>query len=620
MSGEEAFLQAILEAPEDDTPRLVFADWLEDHGSPQRAEFIRVQCRLAELDEDDLQRRGLRRREYELLAEHWGEWAGPLVGRVRRWQFRRGFIEQVKAYPEQFFKEARWLFGFAPVRELHLKRPTLDDVRALVASRQVRHLARLRLDHAKLGDAGVELLAGAPNLRGLTHLSLRFTQIKQAGLRALVTSPHLASLRSLDVTANDLKAVDFEAFVTSCRLPALDELQWSGRLGPGAIRELTSSPLAGQLKSLYLREARIGPEGLRLLAEAPALARLESLTLEMAEDVAAGMGALAGSPLLGRLTTLHLSAAGLTDDSARELAGAGGGALRHLSLRHSRIGPDGATALAGSPLCTSLTRLHLSGNPIADRGAKALASANWPALRSLELYGCQFAWRGAKSLLAAPWLGQLSHLGVTSCDIGRKAFGALRERLGERLHHTWADHGLSPTGLIRLVKAEPPRCLRGLGAKPDTDIIRRFPRDRLRRNEYPCVAFELTHPDPEQRATLLGYEDDRGLDIHFSPWAIRWEPSGEQREFFDAEQHGRSAEHDDNCTIVGTGKRTAWKCGKRGCRDHRFVVTFFYRLEYPPMNYHDRHLPFADQFWHIDLDAYCGGRDDMIEVASFECK
>ena len=38
---------AILDAPEDDVPRLAYADWLEEHGYDARAEFIRLQCRLA---------------------------------------------------------------------------------------------------------------------------------------------------------------------------------------------------------------------------------------------------------------------------------------------------------------------------------------------------------------------------------------------------------------------------------------------------------------------------------------------------------------------------------------------------------------------------------------------
>ena len=43
MTHEEAFLRDILEHPDDDGRRLIFADWLEDNGDPDRAEFIRVQ-------------------------------------------------------------------------------------------------------------------------------------------------------------------------------------------------------------------------------------------------------------------------------------------------------------------------------------------------------------------------------------------------------------------------------------------------------------------------------------------------------------------------------------------------------------------------------------------------
>src|SRR5262245_51518143 len=46
MSERDAFLRAITTEPADDTARLVFADWLEEHGEPERAELIRVQCEL----------------------------------------------------------------------------------------------------------------------------------------------------------------------------------------------------------------------------------------------------------------------------------------------------------------------------------------------------------------------------------------------------------------------------------------------------------------------------------------------------------------------------------------------------------------------------------------------
>ncbi len=76
MNQEEAFIEDIAEHPEDDTPRLVFADWLEDHGDEARAEFIRVQCQLANLDEYAEERGELVKRERELLKENetrgWG--------------------------------------------------------------------------------------------------------------------------------------------------------------------------------------------------------------------------------------------------------------------------------------------------------------------------------------------------------------------------------------------------------------------------------------------------------------------------------------------------------------------------------------------------------------------
>ena len=74
MSEAAAFLADICERPEDDAPRLVYADWLEEHGEPDRAEFIRTQCELAKAAEDDPRRVKLKDREKALLKEHQGEW------------------------------------------------------------------------------------------------------------------------------------------------------------------------------------------------------------------------------------------------------------------------------------------------------------------------------------------------------------------------------------------------------------------------------------------------------------------------------------------------------------------------------------------------------------------
>jgi uncharacterized protein (TIGR02996 family) len=94
MTHDDAFLQAILENPDDDTPRLIYGDWLEERGDPLGV-FIRIQCRLAALSEDDERRSLLERHERELLACHQDRWLGELRPLLSRWTFRRGFLDAI---------------------------------------------------------------------------------------------------------------------------------------------------------------------------------------------------------------------------------------------------------------------------------------------------------------------------------------------------------------------------------------------------------------------------------------------------------------------------------------------------------------------------------------------
>ena len=130
---ERNFMQAIIERPDCDLPRLAFADWLEESGQADRAEFIRVQCAIPEAEAnvcfaqptaedmgvcgDELE--ALRKRERELLtaanAMAWGGcpalWdAGLKVSTytLNYWddatdrgalgmRFERGFVSEVRA-------------------------------------------------------------------------------------------------------------------------------------------------------------------------------------------------------------------------------------------------------------------------------------------------------------------------------------------------------------------------------------------------------------------------------------------------------------------------------------------------------------------------------------------
>ncbi len=65
-TAEEAFLSDVRANPEDDGVRLIYADWLQDNGQPQRAELIRVQVELARLADEGPRREALADRQDEL--------------------------------------------------------------------------------------------------------------------------------------------------------------------------------------------------------------------------------------------------------------------------------------------------------------------------------------------------------------------------------------------------------------------------------------------------------------------------------------------------------------------------------------------------------------------------
>ena len=72
---EQQLLDAIIAAPEDDGPRLVYADWLLAEGDPLHGQLIMVQCQIARLRETNPEvapgspLANLRKRELELLGQ-----------------------------------------------------------------------------------------------------------------------------------------------------------------------------------------------------------------------------------------------------------------------------------------------------------------------------------------------------------------------------------------------------------------------------------------------------------------------------------------------------------------------------------------------------------------------
>src|SRR5207244_4436457 len=134
---------AVIDNPADDTVRLVYADWLDEHDDPDRAEFIRGQVRLSGMEpwDDGYAALDIRCRQLERAHPQWLGVPDDFVSRTERFcgqpkkPFERGFLAQVKLTPEQFVKH-RALFDDNPITRVQfemegragsawLKRPAL---------------------------------------------------------------------------------------------------------------------------------------------------------------------------------------------------------------------------------------------------------------------------------------------------------------------------------------------------------------------------------------------------------------------------------------------------------------------------------------------------------------
>src|SRR5262245_49215606 len=126
MSLDDAFLDDIIEHPGDDTPRLIYADWLEEQDDPeahQLAEFIRLQIALETPPEEGPELWALRVRQAQLLHQGMAAWRGRIRELVLFEEFRRGFVHTVTMEPGHFLERADEVFALAPIQGLKLTVP-----------------------------------------------------------------------------------------------------------------------------------------------------------------------------------------------------------------------------------------------------------------------------------------------------------------------------------------------------------------------------------------------------------------------------------------------------------------------------------------------------------------
>jgi len=414
MRDERSFLEAIAATPDDDGPRIVYADWLQQAGDP-RGELIAVQCALAAGRTAELAAR-----ERALLDRHEAEWlahAGLWPGEAR---FQRGFIERVDASASRVAAAIDRLIELPCLRSLRttvegagsetdllrigarLRRrmpATLEHVmidRRLQwdskHSDEVRRQGRrimLHLDEPARAPAAIAvfeaMLAHDPRLAAIELALCGRGRVELDDLvgRMYALRPRPA-VRSLVVRFANPAARDWVQWIATHRLddllatfPELESLTlpvaeiWNEALSHARLRELALG---------WLGAAPYGPSDSMVWGAGPA-------------PRGGGLACLRGAelPALERLTIdfqYDWYIGWTADDIAALCAAAGLPSLAHLALRYSLLGDEICRRLPDAPFAARLVALDLTATDVTDAGVRHLVQHRraFPRLERLVCY------------------------------------------------------------------------------------------------------------------------------------------------------------------------------------------------------------------------------------------
>lgn len=204
MNDGDALRRTILADPDDDTARLVYADWLQENGRPERAEFIRLQIEAARAEPFSLQARHAADRANDILLPRHKQWTQHLHGGFAEWpRFERGFVAHLSVEPTRFVPQANALFDAEPIQALRLyrfntttERPSFEPLFELSRLRAIR---RLEFSSRLLAPEEYELVSGCKYLTGLCELSLRVNPVPPMWLSKVLTAEVFPNLTGLDL-------------------------------------------------------------------------------------------------------------------------------------------------------------------------------------------------------------------------------------------------------------------------------------------------------------------------------------------------------------------------------------------------------------------------------------
>lgn len=397
MSTEAALLRAIRERPDEDTPRLMYADFLEEEGYSPLAEFIRAQVQLARLSEHDPRRAPLEDREHELLGEHECAWLGidrADANELHEWEFDRGFVNEVAASPVFMSGPGGDLCAAHPVRRWRVTSGRNNFPQDLKEAGQRGWCSRLEALDLSGWYSGLGELSGflkrshfgrlrELDLLGLTPLEPLAEILEDAPFR-----PRLKGLRcggGMFGEGGRLAVPEItRALGRDCRLQELSAP--FTYLTAADLRDLLDADCCSELTALSVRDNEIAPDGWDAFRHARC--RLRELDISHTPLGAISLDRLLVCASLSQLRRLHLNGCGSATSNLR--------------------------ALAASEFWTQAEVLRMQHGTIPEMSLDPLFKANGsPALRVFDVGGNFLRDEGVARLCAAPWAGSLAYLDLS---------------------------------------------------------------------------------------------------------------------------------------------------------------------------------------------------------------
>jgi uncharacterized protein (TIGR02996 family) len=327
---EDDLRAAVVASPDDDAPRLVYADWLIERGDP-RGELIRLQCE---------------RQGEALRHELWQTVAGELAPWTSEDGIRRGFVESLAIPMGELAARGAAILATHPIRELRFTdaRFTHVELAAAVSAGPLVHLRALHVGAPSTDPRG-------PN---------------DAPLAVLARGP-LTELRRLHLEQVGASAHDWAHLTSTLDAPELEEVHLEDvRASAAAYAGLADGDRFPRLRRIVERvyvclDDRCQPrlaEAFEALAARPGFERLAVARHALSDEALAPFFAPGAA---ARLRTLVAIDSQLTDSSATAMAASPHlAALEELVLAACRLSVQGMRHLLTSPHLTGLRRLAIS--------------------------------------------------------------------------------------------------------------------------------------------------------------------------------------------------------------------------------------------------------------------